>query len=130
VSPVLLRKADGDRFAMIAGDGGNNSTILVYDSDDLIDYTNERTVSLPGVSSIAKLACVYDLTAEEYLLYVEDKAGTVYQYTSKDLSVFEKAESTNYTFSSLSGVPSDAVWATSIPLTQAEYDKLTAKYHQ
>ena len=128
VSPVLLRKADGDRFAMIAGDGGNNSTILVYDSDDLIDYTNERTVSLPGVSSIAKLACVYDLTAEEYLLYVGDKAGTVYQYTSKDLSVFEKIESTNYTFSSLSGVPSDAVWATSIPLTQAEYDKLTAKY--
>src|SRR5699024_5993349 len=46
----------------------------------------------------------------------------------KDLSVFEKAESTNYTFASLSGVPSDAVWATSIPLTQAEYDKLTAKY--
>ena len=53
-APALFRMADGT-FGLVAGDGGSNGTILFYTSDDLIDYANERQVTLPGLSSIAKL---------------------------------------------------------------------------
>ena len=127
-APALFRMADGT-FGLVAGDGGSNGTILLYTSDDLIDYANERQVTLPGLSSIQKLSCVYDLTEKQYLLYAEDQSGVVHTYTSSDLTDFASTETpAGFSFAAVQNAPSDAVWASELALTQAEYDKLTAKF--
>ena len=46
VSPQLFRKADGTSFGMIAADGGNNNRVFLYNSEDLITYTDETVVAL------------------------------------------------------------------------------------
>lgn len=126
-APALFRMADGT-FGLVAADGGSNGNILLYTSDDLIDYANERQVALPGLSSIRKLSCVYDLTEAQYLLYAEDQSGEVHIYTSSDLRNFVSADASDFAFTQVEKVPSDAVWASALDLTQAEYDKLTAKF--
>lgn len=49
VSPYIFRKADGESFGLIAADGGNNNTLLLYDSEDLITYENERELQIEGI---------------------------------------------------------------------------------
>ena len=127
VSPQIFRKADGT-FGMIAADGGNNSRVFLYNSDDLITYTDEKEVTLNGVSNISKLYMIYDMTAEEYRLYVENKAGSVYLLTSKDLAEFSGAAQTSFVIPTVENAPEYAAWASEIALTQAEYDKVTNKF--
>ena len=127
VSPQVFRKADGT-FGMIAADGGNNSRVFLYNSDDLITYTDEKEVTLNGVSNISKLYMIYDMTAEEYRLYVENKAGSVYLLTSKDLAEFSGAAQTSFVIPTVENAPEYAAWASEIALTQAEYDKVTNKF--
>ena len=127
-APALFRMANGTTFGLVAGDGGSNGNILLYTSEDLIDYANERQVTLPGLSSIAKLSCVYDLTEKQYLLYAEDQSGVVHTYTSSDLRNFVSTDASGFTFAQVQNAPSDAVWASELALTQKEYNKLTAKF--
>ena len=125
-APALFRMADGT-FGLVAGDGGSNGNILLYTSEDLIDYANERQVTLPGLSSIAKLSCVYDLTEKQYLL--NRYTYRVHTYTSSNLTDFSSTETpAAFAFAAVQNAPSDAVWASALDLTQAEYDKLTAKF--
>ena len=125
--PQIFRKADGT-FGMIAADGGNNSRVFLYNSEDLITYTDEKEVTLNGVSNISKLYMIYDMTAEEYRLYVENKAGSVYLLTSKDLAEFSGAAQTSFVIPTVENAPEYATWASEIALTQAEYDKVTNKF--
>ena len=127
VSPQIFRKADGT-FALIAADGGNNNTVILYNTKDLINYTNEKTVQLEGISNIEKLYCLYDMTAEEYRLYVQNKSGSVSMLTSKDLETFSGAETAEFTFQEVEGAPADAIWASETALTQKEYDTVTDKF--
>ena len=127
VSPQVFRKADG-KFGMIAADGGNNNTVFLYDTENLITYTGETSVTLNGVANISKLYMIYDMTAQEYRLFVENKAGTVYLLTSKDLKTFSAAEQTDFVIPEVTNAPEYAVWASETALTQAEYDKVTNKF--
>src|SRR5699024_1020734 len=70
----------------------------------------------------------YDMTAEEYRLYVENKAGSVYLLTSKDLAEFSGAAQTSFVIPTVENAPEYAAWASEIALTQAEYDKVTNKF--
>ncbi len=127
VSPQIFRKADGS-FGMIAADGGNNGKVFLYNSKDLTTYTDETSVTLPGISNISKLYAVYDMTAEEYRLFVENSAGTTYILTSKDLKTFTTADRTTFTFPKVEKAPADAVWASETALTKDEYNKVTDKF--
>ena len=127
VSPQVFRKADGT-FGMIAADGGNNNTVFLYDTEDLITYTGESSVTLEGVNNISKLYMLYDMTAAEYRLFVENKAGTVYLLTSKDLTTFSDAVRTEFEIPAVENAPEYAAWASETALTQAEYDKVTKKF--
>lgn len=128
VSPYIFRKADGESFGLIAADGGNNNTLLLYDSEDLITYENERELQIEGIANVAKLYCVYDSSADAYKLFVENAGGTCYTVTTKDFSGALTAERTEFTFPAVENAPSDAIWASETALTQAEYDKVTAKF--
>ena len=127
VSPQIFRKADGS-FGMIAADGGNNGRVFLYNSEDLITYTDETPVTLNGISNISKLHILYNMTEGKYKLYVENNAGTVYLLTSEDLTEFSAAERTEYDFPAVENAPEYAAWASEIALTQAEYDKVTKKF--
>lgn len=127
VSPQVFRKADG-KFGMIAADGGNNNTVFLYDTENLVTYTGETSVTLDGVANISKLYMIYDMTAQEYRLFVENKAGTVYLLTSKDLKTFSAAEQTDFVIPEVTNAPEYAVWASETALTQAEYDTVTNKF--
>ena len=127
VSPQIFRKADGS-FGMIAADGGNNGRVFLYNSEDLITYTDETSVTLNGISNISKLHILYNMTEGKYKLYVENNAGTVYLLTSEDLTEFSAAERTEYDFPAVENAPEYAAWASEIALTQAEYDKVTKKF--
>ena len=127
VSPYIFRKADGT-FGMAAADGGNNGKVFFYNSEDLTTYTDETEVTLPGISNISKLYIVYDMTAEEYRIFVQNSSGTCYKLTSKDLKEFTDAERTEFTFPEVEGAPDDAIWASETALTQEEYDRVTDKF--
>ena len=127
VSPQVFRKADG-KFGMIAADGGNNNTVFLYDTENLVTYTGETSVTLDGVANISKLYMIYDMTAQEYRLFVENKAGTVYLLTSEDLKTFSAAEQTDFVIPEVTNAPEYAVWASETALTQAEYDTVTNKF--
>ena len=128
VSPQLFRKADGTSFGMIAADGGNNNRVFLYNSEDLITYTDETVVALDGISNISKLYMYYNISDAEYKLYVENKIGTVYLLTSEDLSKFSAPEQVDFVIPTVENAPEYATWASEIALTQAEYDKVTNKY--
>lgn len=127
VSPYIFRKADtaDTAFGMIAAVNGK---AVIYDSEDLITYTNEQEAELPGISDISKLYMVYDMTAEEYRLFVESSAGATYVLTSEDLTTFEAAEPTDFVIPTVENAPEYAIWASKTELTQTEYDKVTNKF--
>lgn len=127
VSPQVFRKADGT-FGMIAADGGNNNKVFLYNTDDLITYTGETAVTLSGIANISKLYMIYDMTDEEYRLYVANSAGAVYLMTSDDLETFSDAVQTEFEIPAVENAPQYAVWASETALTQAEYDKVTKKF--
>ena len=124
----IFRKADGKSFGVVASDGGSNGNVVLYDSEDLITYSNERIVTLSGVGIIAKLDCVYDTAAAAYKLFIQDKNGRTYLVTSKDLKTFDAALDTSYTFAELQGVPSDASAYAGLGLSEEEYETLMSRF--
>lgn len=127
VSPAIFRKADGNGFGMITSDGGSNK-LLLYDSEDLTTYENERDITLAGIGSVNCLEMVYDLTDERYELFVDSGLGKQYLFTSADLDSFENRGLYAHSFASAPGSPEDAVFASSIALRGPEYDRLTSKF--
>lgn len=132
-SPVLLRNADGKSFYMVAADG-TSGNLLVYETDDLINYKNEKSVATgSAVSNVKDIDALYDLTDERYEIYLKTGDGT-YLVTSKDMEKFDKAILIDgYTFDEVKSSPSDAVKANKLGLTKDEagwlYDKYTNPYN-
>ncbi len=91
--PSIIRKKDGT-FAITATQGYDNPSIYMFDSEDLVTYSNERLLkvnaSSPGLPMSEKQAwapeAFYDRESGTYIIYwssVED--GGMYYNTSPDL---------------------------------------------
>lgn len=126
VSPVVMRRADGNGFYMLAADG-SSAQLLAYTSDDLISYSNETVISTGSVSNISKLAAVYDMTDKRYEIYMQTADG-VFLITSEDMEEFSTPSLVNYSFAAVENSPSDAVYANKIGLTTDEYKTLVEKF--
>ena len=124
-APAIFRKADGS-FGMIASDGGSG-TVLVYDSEDLTTYENQRSVELPDVSKVEKMTCVYDSADKVYKVFVQ-AADTVTLLTTTDFKTFENKGISSYEIKEVENAPKDAVWAEEEALTKAEYAKVAEKF--
>ena len=94
--PSIIRKKDGT-FAVTATQGYDNPSVYVFDSEDLITYTNERLLKVNCSSADLQLSekqawapeGFYDRTIDAYVIYwssVED--GSMYYNTSPDLTSF------------------------------------------
>ena len=123
----IFRKADGS-FGVVASDGGNNGNLIFFSSDDLITYSDEKLVSIPGVSSVKAVDCVYDSADNVDTIYVQDADGKVWAAKSADLTTVTSVTASDYTFPTVEGAPSDAVNPYATALTQAEYDVLVKKF--
>ncbi len=127
-SPVAFLKTDGT-FGLIATDDNNSQYIFVYDSENLITFTNPRYVALntDGVK-VSDLSVSYDGEKQAYAVYYND-GGSSYVVYTEDFVTFTDPEETEYTKDSVSGtLPEGAQDEAVIELTQAEYEALVAKY--
>lgn len=126
-SAQIFRKADGS-FGVVAADGGNNSNLILFDSADLITYSNERMLSVPGVAAIKAVNCVYDSADNVYKIFIQDGNDDIWVAESADLTAIDSVTASDYTFPSVTGAPDDAVTPWTAALTQAEYDAVVKKF--
>lgn len=126
-SAQIFREADGS-FGVVAADGGNNGNLILFDSEDLITYSNERMLSVPGVAAVKKVNCVYDSADEVYRIFIQDGNGGVWMAESADLATISSVTASDYSFPSVTGAPGDAVNPWTAALTQAEYDAVYTKF--
>lgn len=126
-SAQIFRKADRS-FGVVAADGGNNSNLILFDSADLITYSNERMLSVPGVAAIKAVNCVYDSADNVYKIFIQDGNDDVWVAESADLTAIDSVTASDYTFPSVTGAPDDAVTPWTAALTQAEYDAVVKKF--
>lgn len=128
-SPWIFRKTDGT-FGVTSAIGGGSKEVYLYDSEDLITYTGERRISTnTDIGNVTDTQCYYDTEADAYRLNWTSN-GVGYSNLSTDLAtlrnpgqrVFEKPDFTGIS------MPKDAVPGNILPLTKAEYEKLTAKF--
>ena len=126
-SAQIFRAADGS-FGVVAADGGNNGNLILFDSKDLITYSNERMLSVPGVSAIKEVNCVYDSADKVYRIFIQDGNDKVWMAESADLTAIDSVAAGDYSFPSVTGAPSDAVNPWTAALTQAEYDAVVKKF--
>ena len=123
----IFRKADGS-FGVVATDGGSNGNLIFFASEDLITYSDETLVAIPGVTGISDANCVYDSANEVYKIFVKDADGNVWTAESRDLVTVGSVSASDYTFPSVEGTPGDAVHPYVTALTQAEYDAVFTKF--
>lgn len=123
----IFRKADGS-FGVVATDGTSSGNLVFFDSEDLISYSNEKLVSVPGVSGIQSVNCVYDSADEVYRIFVQDGNDNIWTAESSDLNTISSVEAGDYTFPTVEGAPEDALNPYTAALTQAEYDALVQKF--
>ena len=126
-SAQIFRAADGS-FGVVAADGGNNGNLVLFDSEDLITYSNERMISVPGVSAIKEVNCVYDSADKVYRIFIKDGNDKVWMAESADLTAIDSVAASDYSFQSVTGAPDDAVNPWTAALTQAEYDAVVKKF--
>lgn len=123
----IFRKADGS-FGVVATDGTSSGNLVFFDSEDLISYSNEKLVSVPGVSGIQSVNCVYDSANEVYRIFVQDGNDNIWEAESADLNTISSVETGDYTFPTVEGAPEDALNPYTAALTQEEYDALVQKF--
>ena len=123
----IFRKGDGS-FGAVASDGGSNGNLIFFTSEDLITYSGETLVSVPGVSSVSEVNCVYDSANQVYKIFIQDANGTVWESESADLVTAQPAAVSEYEFDAVEGAPADAVHPCVTALTQTEYDALVKKF--
>jgi GH43 family beta-xylosidase len=128
-SPTLFRKPDG-KYGLIASDDNNSTSVFLWDSSDLINFTNGRSVVLNSLGiKVKNPICKYDNSILSYRIYFEGSDGKAYYVTTSDFSTFSSPIEAQYVKESVSGVlPAGAIEAGIFKVTKAEYDAIHNKY--
>lgn len=105
--PSLVRKKDGS-FAMIATQGWDNSSIYIWDTNDLVHYENERLLQVNKSSDDLKMSekqawapeGFYDRRIDQYVITWSSPkdGGMYYNYTTdfNDISYPKKLLDTGF----------------------------------
>lgn len=126
-APTIMRDSDGEGFYMVAADGSAGQ-IITYTSEDLITFENEKAVNTGDVSGIRRINALYDLTDEQFEIYMGTDEGT-YFMSSKNMKEFSTPIRIEYDFDEEKvAAPKDAVQASEIGLTAKEYEKVVEKF--
>lgn len=128
-SPSLFKKHGGG-YGLIASIDNKSSKIIVFDSEDLLYYTNQRIVELNDEGITVKNPTV-ERSLFGYRIYWEGGDGNGYMTTTKNFEKFSKPTVIDYVTSSVSAHLPDyaAVEEASVfELTVEEYDRIVKKY--
>lgn len=128
-SPTIFRKSDGT-YGLIATDDNNSSFIIVFDSEDLLTYTNERYVEVNAAGiNVENPICYYDTAVGAYRVDFEGPDGKSYTTTTTDFERFTDLEESEYIKADVDGnLPADAIEAGVLEVTESEYNRVMKKY--
>jgi GH43 family beta-xylosidase len=127
--PWLFRKPDGT-FGMIASDNNLNG-IIVYNSPDLVNYTDETYLALNTAGiNVQTFLCKYDNSKHAYSIKWQGANNKYYEIITKDFKTIDSTvETAAFSRPSVSGTtPTMAVDKSLIALTKKEYDNVVRKY--
>ncbi|MCH5273421.1 MAG: family 43 glycosylhydrolase [Lachnospiraceae bacterium] len=130
-SPSLFRKHEGG-YGLIASADNASPQILLFDSDDLLYFTNQRLFTLNDAGITVKNPTVlYNKT--EYEIYWEGGDGNSYVTKTRDFETFSNPSETDYKKELIGADVSLPDYAASgeasiFPLTKEEYDRIRKKY--
>ena len=128
-SPSLFRKRGGD-YGLIASLGNNSSQIILFDSDDLLYYKNQRIVELNDEGISVKSAYA-ERSGMKYKIYWEGGDGKSYVTTTSNFEKFSKPTEIDYVKKAVSAPLPDYAKvdeAAVFELTAAEYDRIVKKF--
>lgn len=130
-SPSLFRKADGT-YGLVASDNNSSTRVIVYDSKDLLTFTNPRTVSLnqQGIHVLHPV-CRYDSAFRSYTISYQGSDGKSYEVGTKDFQEFTQPVVCSYQKAGTPGIlPQGAVETNVFEVTKQEYDAIVAKWQR
>lgn len=128
-APVIFRKVDGT-YGLIATDNQNSSSVILYDSEDLTTFTNEKYVSLneEGIK-VSNAECAYDYQEHAYRISWTGGNGKSYTMLTEDFITFSEKEVTDYKKAKVEGtLPAKAQEASVMGLTKEESQRIRDKY--
>ncbi len=130
-SPSLFRKADGT-YGAIASVNNTQPQIILWDSEDLLFFKNQRTITLNSQGIAVKSPKVtYDNASQKYAVHWLGGNGKAYVSRSKDLQTLETAEEAAYDIAIVTGqlpVYADVDEASVFGLTAKEMKRIQDKY--
>ncbi|MBQ8624071.1 MAG: family 43 glycosylhydrolase [Oscillospiraceae bacterium] len=130
-SPNIFRKPDGS-YGVIASNNNDTPSIILFDSNDLIFFNNQREIKLNDEKiAVINPTVKYNNLAKLYEIYWEGGDGKSYvSYTSdlKNITETKEAEYTKPEFSGSLPVYAKTEEATEFILSQDEYDRIMRKY--
>lgn len=130
-SPSLFRKADGT-YGLIAGACNDSNQIFLSDSDDLITFYNDRTVTLNNMGiKVKNPVAEYDKEADAYNISWEGDDGNSYLSVTEDFVSFSEPVTCDYKKKDVTGelpVYAKSEEADVFVLNADEYDRIIKKY--
>lgn len=128
-SPSLYRRHGGG-YGLIAALDNASPQIIIFDSDDLLYFTNQRIVVL-GDEEITVKNPTVEYGEHTYNIYWEGGDGNSYVTATSDFKSFSKPSKTEYKKVSVNAcLPEYAAVseASVFELTAEEYDRIIKKY--
>lgn len=128
-SPSIFRRCGGG-YGLIAALDNASPQIILFDSDDLLYFTNQRIVVLSDEGITVKNPIAVQ-SGEIYKIYWEGGDGRSYVTETGDFVTFSKPSKTEYKKAAVSAyLPEYAVTseASVFKLTEEEYDRIIKKY--
>lgn len=128
-SPSIFRRRGGG-YGLIAAIDNASPQIILFDSDDLLYFTNQRIVVLSDEGITVKNPIVAQ-SGETYKIYWEGGDGSSYVTETSDFVTFSKSSKTEYKKAAVSAfLPEYAATseASVFELTEEEYDRIIKKY--
>ncbi len=126
--PTIFRKPDGS-FGLIASDNNTNG-FMVYDSKDLVEYTNERYLKLNTQEGVEFFTCKYDNAKKTYAIQWKGQNGKYFESLTANLKTIDTtSEIASFSISNeVERIPTGAKDFSSIGLTKNEYEKILLAY--
>ena len=125
-APYIFPKKDGG-YGMIAANS-SSASVYLFDSEDLVHFTNERTLKVSSGPVVQEPRCSYDEETDTYL--IQWKNGlTQYETVSADLKTCGETREIPYVEEVVpaAGIPEGAVVSQILEVTPEEYQKVVDK---
>uniref|UniRef100_UPI003F491C34 family 43 glycosylhydrolase n=1 Tax=Paenarthrobacter nicotinovorans TaxID=29320 RepID=UPI003F491C34 len=120
-NPELFRKPNGT-FGLVAPSNSTSTQLYVYDSPDLVTYTNERLVTFSSIEA-RRVVVDYDNGILAYRIRFQAANGGAWnEVTTADFTTFSEPVSAAEPSENTGGsYPAGAIEASALPVTAAEY---------